>query len=92
MLHCADSTFVGNPNNKKQYGLKNGLKNFAERGNEELMKELRQFHVLRSFSPKDPKILSRDDRRKALSSLMFLTEKRSGEVKARGCADGSKQR
>ena len=55
------------------------------------MKELQQSHVLRCFSPKDPRTLSREDRRKALASLMFLTEKRSGEVKARGCADGSKQ-
>ena len=56
------------------------------------LKELRQFHVLRCFSPKDPTTLSRDDRRKALASLMFLTKKRTGKVKARGCADGSKQR
>jgi hypothetical protein len=27
-----------------------------------------------------------------LDSLIFLVEKRSGEVKARGCANGSKQR
>jgi hypothetical protein len=39
------------------------------------MNELRQFHVLRCFSPKDPKTLLRDDGRKALASLMFLTEK-----------------
>jgi hypothetical protein len=58
MLHCAESTFVGNPNNKKQYGLKAGLGKFAERGNDALMKELRQFHVLRCFSSKDPKTLS----------------------------------
>jgi hypothetical protein len=25
MLHTAESIFVGNPNNKKQYGLKAGL-------------------------------------------------------------------
>ena len=62
MLHCAESTFVGNPNNKKQYGLKAGLRKFAECGNDALMKELRQFHVLRCFSPKDPTTLSRDDR------------------------------
>jgi hypothetical protein len=55
------------------------------------MKELRQFHALCCFNPKDPKTLTRDDRHKALVSLMFLTEKRSGEIKARGCADGSKQ-
>jgi hypothetical protein len=56
------------------------------------MKELCQFHVLCCFTPKDLKTLSRDDRRKALTSLMFLTEKRSGKIKAPGCADGSKQR
>jgi hypothetical protein len=49
MLHCAKSTFVGNPNNKKQYDLKAGLNKTAERGNKALMKELRQFHVLRLF-------------------------------------------
>ena len=44
------------------------------------------------FRPCDPSSLTRDDRRNALSSLMFLTEKRSGEVKARACANGSVQR
>ncbi len=55
------------------------------------MKELRQFHVLRCFSPKDPKTLSHQDCRNPLTSLMFLTEKRTGKVKARSCANGSKQ-
>jgi hypothetical protein len=55
------------------------------------MKELCQFHVLCCFNPKDPKTLTRDDRRKALASLMFLTEKCLGEIKARGCSDGRKQ-
>jgi hypothetical protein len=92
MLHCAESTFAGNPNNKKQYTLKADLKKFGERGNDALMKKLRQFHVLHCFSPKDPTTLSWDDRPKALSSLMFFTQKRSGEVKARGFAVGRKQR
>ena len=91
MLHCAESTFVGNPNNKKQYGLKAGLRKFAERGNDALMKELRQFHVLCCFPPKDPTTLSQDDHRKVLASLMFLTKKCTDKVKAHGCAEGSKQ-
>jgi hypothetical protein len=91
MLHCAETTFVGDPNNKKQYGLKAGLKKFAKHGNAALMKELRQFHVLRCFTPKDPKNLSHLDHCNALISLMFLTEKQSGKIKAQGCADGSKQ-
>ena len=43
------------------------------------------------FCPCDPRSLTRDDRRNALSSLMFLTEKRTGEVKARACVNGSVQ-
>ena len=91
MLHCADSVCIGNPNNKKQYGLKADLRKFVDCGNAALMKELCQFHMLKCFTPQDPKTLSREDKRTALASLMFLTEKRSGEIKARGCADGSKQ-
>jgi hypothetical protein len=44
------------------------------------------------FRPCDPASLTRDDCSNALSSLMFLTEKRSGKVKARACANGSVQR
>jgi hypothetical protein len=91
MLHCAESTFVGNPNNKKKYSLKAGLKKIDGRGNDALMKELCQFHLLRCLSPKDPKTLSRQDHCSTLISLMFLMEKCSGEIKACGCADGSKQ-
>jgi hypothetical protein len=56
------------------------------------MKELTQFHTMNVFRPMNPAKLTRNDRRNALSSLMFLTEKRSGEVKARTCANGSVQR
>ena len=69
-----------------------GLKKFGERGSTAIMKELTQFHTLDVFFPRDPKTLTRDDHRNALTSLMFLTEKRSGEVKARTCANGSVQR
>ena len=36
--------------------------------------------------------LSIEDRKKALASLLFITEKRNGDIKARKVADGSKQR
>ena len=80
------------PTTKKQYCLKAGLRIFADRGSAALMKELRQFHMLKCFTPQDQKALSREDKHKALASLMFLTEKCSGEIKAHGCANGSKQR
>jgi hypothetical protein len=67
---------------KKQYSLKAGLREFANCGKEAVTKELTQFHTLKCFKPRDPSTLSRDERQNALTSLMFLTEKHSGEIKA----------
>jgi len=91
MVHTATSLALaqqGQPT-KKQYGLKTGLKWFGSRSDTAVTKELSQLHTLNCFYPCDPSSLTRDDRRNALSFLMFLTEKRSGEVKARACANGS---
>jgi len=93
MVHTATSLALaqhGQPT-KKQYGLKTGLKWFGSRCNTAITKELSQLHTLNCFRPCDPSSLTHDNRRNALSSLMFLTEKRSGEVKARACANGSVQ-
>ena len=97
MTHVADSIYYADALLKskptqKQYSLKAGLRRFHDRGNEAVVKELTQFHTLKCFRPRDPSTLSREDRRNALTSLMFLTEKRSGEIKARACANGSTQR
>ena len=91
MLHAAESQFVGNPNNKKQYGLKAGLRKFQQQGNTTVMKELTQFHTMKVFCPMDPKCLTCEDPWKALTSLMFLTKKQTSEVKAQQCANGSVQ-
>ena len=40
----------------------------------------------------DPKTLTYKARKKALASLLFVTEKRNGDINARKVADGSKQR
>jgi hypothetical protein len=79
-------------NNTKQYGLKAGLRKFADRRNAALMKELCQFCMLKCFTPQDPKTLSQEDKHNALESLIFLTKKCVGEIKAQGCANSSKQR
>ena len=94
LTHTATSLQLaaqGHPT-KKQYSLKAGLRKFAERGDAAVKKELKQFHTMSCFSPRHANDISREDKRKALTSLMFLTEKRSGEVKARACANGSVQR
>jgi hypothetical protein len=44
------------------------------------------------FRPVARDSLMTEERTKALSSLMFLKEKRDQSVKARMCADGWKQR
>jgi hypothetical protein len=96
MTHIADSLYhadaIKSKPQQKQYGLKAGLRRFSDRGNAAVIKELTQFHTLKCFCPRDPSTLSREDRCNALTSLMFLTKKRSGEIKARVCASGSTQR
>ena len=94
MVHTATSVELAKQDlpSKKQYGLKAGPRLFGSRGDAAVTKELSQLHTMNCFCPCDPHSLTRDDRRNALSSLMFLTEKRSGEVEARTCANGSVQR
>ncbi len=56
------------------------------------MKKLHQFHILCCFTPKDPQTLSHHDIGMPLLPWRFSqSEKRSGEIKALGCADGSKK-
>jgi hypothetical protein len=57
-----------------------------------VVKELKQLDYLDVIQPVDKKELSREERQRALNYHMFLKEKRCGKIKARGCADGRKQR
>ena len=74
-----------------QYNLKAGLKQLGEKGISAAKGELTQIHVMDTWVPKDPTMLSRYDKLKALSSLMFLKEKRSRKVKVRACVNGAPQ-
>ena len=75
-----------------QYGVKKGLKLFGSRGTAAVKKELQQVHDRKVVKPVHPQELTREQRVRALAYLMFLKEKRTGEIKGRGCADGRKQR
>ena len=57
-----------------------------------MFKKLTQIHDLETYKPIDPKTVSCEDRKKALASRVFITEKRNGDIKARKVAVGSKQR
>jgi hypothetical protein len=74
-----------------QLSLKAGLKKWGKRGEESAMKEMKQMHDLQAFFPRDPKTMTREQRIKALSSLIFLKEKASGEIKSRTCINGAPQ-
>jgi hypothetical protein len=76
----------------QQYSIKAGLKKFGEKGQKAVTKELKQLHDMVTFFPIDPTTVTKEQRTKAISSLMFLKEKRNGDVKGRACADGRPQR
>ncbi len=75
-----------------QYQLEAGIKQFSEQGETAVTKELDQFNKYGVFEPKHARDLSEEDKKKALSSLIFLMEKKSGVIKARSCANGNPQR
>jgi hypothetical protein len=69
-----------------------GLKKFKEKGKAGVTKELTQMHDMNVFHPFEVESLTYDEKKKALSSLMFLKEKRDSLVKACMCADGCKKK
>ena len=68
------------------------IKKFRERGKKEVMKELTQMLNMDVFRPVARESLSKEERAKALASLVFLKEKRDESVKAKMCTNGRKQR
>jgi hypothetical protein len=75
-----------------QYNLKPGLQKFSKRGATAVVDELTQLHIMETWTAMDPSKLSCKDRMKALSSLMFLKEKRGGKSKGCTCINGAPQR
>jgi hypothetical protein len=75
-----------------QYNLKRGLKEFGKDEIIALGKEMEQFHTQKVVKPVDSSKLSKVQKRASLRYLMFMSKKRCGKIKARGCADGRKQR
>jgi hypothetical protein len=74
------------------YNLTAGLRKFGDRGETAVSKELHQFNGYDVFEPLYADSLTDVKKSKALASLIFLKEKRNGDVKARSCANGSVQR
>ena len=74
------------------YSFKKGLKKFGQDGFNSAMKEMGQLHNRDCWKPIDPSTITPTERKKALQSLIFLVQKKSGVIKSRHCANGSVQR
>ena len=74
-----------------QYNLKPGLRKSGARGVIALVKELTQLHIMDTWMPLEVSKISREQRMHTLSSLMFLKEKRTGDIKGRACIIGAPQ-
>jgi hypothetical protein len=76
----------------EQMSLKKGLKYFGKSGADAVVAEMRQLDYRNVIKPVSGNELTREQKRRALNYLMYLKQKRCGRIKARGCADGRKQR
>ena len=76
----------------QHFHLKKDLELFGEKADVAVQKELNQIYQMDTYEPVHKSDLTFEDRKKALASLMFITEKRNGDIKARKVADGSEQR
>jgi hypothetical protein len=72
--------------------MKAGMKQFKQRGEDAVSKELSQLHFRDTFEPINPKDLTNEERKEVLESHLFLKEKRDATVKGRMVAGGNKQR
>ena len=80
-------------NTTPQYGFHRSIKEFGNDGREATKHELYENLLgMDAVTMVNPKELNKDLCLNALTYLMFLKQKRTGKVKARGCADGRPQR
>ena len=67
----------------QQFILQKGLKAFGEKGHEAAKKELEQLHKRNCFHLVSIKEMTAVEKKKSQQSLMFLSEKRDGNIKGR---------
>jgi hypothetical protein len=73
------------------YIFKAGLKKFGKVGKTAAITKLTQLHTYKTYHPVHAKLLSPEEQKQALLSLMNIVEKRDGRVRAQAVADGSKE-
>ncbi len=74
-----------------QYNLKPGLRKSGTQEEKAALKEMTQLHIMDTWTPMDAGKLLREQRMRALPSLLFLKEKQTGDIKGRACINGAPQ-
>ena len=74
------------------YSLAKGIKEFGDRKSQAAYSKMKQLHDCSVFKPIQVNKLLSIKRKRAMESLIFLTEKKDSTIKARTCANGSTQR
>jgi hypothetical protein len=82
----------GVPLSTPQMSMKQGIAMFGDDGIAAVTAELKQLHDRKVMVARHQNQLTSQEKKNALAYLMFLKQKQCGKVKARGCADGRKQR
>ena len=67
----------------QQFSLNKGLKEFGDRDKDATMKELTQIRDMDTHHPLDASTLTWEQRKRALPSILFLVEKRCGDIKGK---------
>lgn len=75
-----------------QHNMSKGVKMFGQAGVDAVQMELQQLHDQKVvLEPMNPDKMTHKEKQASLAYLMFLKQKRTGQIKGRGCTDGRKQ-
>ena len=90
-VHLPASLTTMNHTIMTQYTLAKCLQVFEPPGKESVFCEMQHLYQRKVCEPRKAVDISTDQCKASLEYLMFLKQKRSGQIKGRGCADGRKQ-
>ena len=75
----------------EQFNMKKGINIFGSRAETEVTKELQKIHDMNTYTPINESTLTYQKIKYSLDFILFITEKRNGDIKARKVAVGSKK-
>ena len=92
ILYQQECPYMTEQSHATTYSLKSAIRRFGEAAKDAARKEMGQLHARDCWKPVDHKTLSLTERKRAMETIFFITQKPNKELKGRTCADGSTQR